>query len=123
MAKKKAKKLPKTIGGVKIPKKVRKQGGELLAKVNTPMGRELLAAGLVAAGAAMAKREETRKAAARVAGEAEDAAAKGARLASEIGGIVGAAANAALDRLLGSGGRRDETSDRPAGPPPGSTAH
>jgi len=123
MAKKKAKKLPKAIGGVKIPKKVRKQGGELLAKVNTPMGRELVAAGLVAAGAAMARREETRKAAVRLAGEAEDAAAKGARLASEIGGIVGAAANAALDRLLGSGGGKNEGGDRPAGPPPGSTAH
>jgi len=121
MAKKKAKKLPKTIGGMKIPKKARKQGGELLAKINTPVGRELLAAGLVAAGAAMARREETRKAAAKMTGEAEDAATKGARLASEIGGIVGAAANAALDRLLGAG--KGEGSDRPEGPPAGSTAH
>jgi len=122
MAKKKAKKLPKSIAGVKISKKVRKQGGELLAKVNTPLGRELLAAGLVAAGAAMAKREETRKAAAGLIGDTEDAAAKGARVASQIGGIVGAAANAALDRLFGGEGAGDDGDRRP-GPPPGSTAH
>ena len=127
MAKKKAKKLPKTLAGVKISKKVRKQGAELLATVNTPLGRELLAAGLVAAGAAIAKREETRKVVARVAGAAEetaeDAAARGARVASQIGGIVGAAANAALDRLLGAGEAETDNRRRPKGPPPGSTAH
>lgn len=120
MAKKKAKKLPKTIAGVKLPKKVRKQGGALLAKVDTPLGRELLAAGLVAAGAALAQRGAVREAAGEAEGAVEDAAAKGARVAGQIGGIVGAAANAALDRLFGAG---DANDDRPAGPPPGSTAH
>lgn len=98
---KKSKKLPKKIAGVKIPKKMRKSGGELLARVNTPLGRELVAAGLVAAGAAMAKKGQAHRTAARAAGEVEDAAEAGARMASQIGGVVGAAANAALDRFFG----------------------
>jgi hypothetical protein len=121
MAKKfKAKKLPKTIGGMKIPKKMRKKGGKLLDKVNTPLGRELLAAGLVAAGAAIAKKNEARKVAVRATEEVEDAAEKGARMAEQIGGIVGAAANAALDRIFGA--TRDGAG-KADGPPPGSTAH
>jgi hypothetical protein len=119
VAKKKSTKLPKRIAGVKIPKKMRKQGGEFLARVNTPLGRELLAAGLVAAGAAMSKRDTVRKAAATAADEveevAEDAAAKGARVASQIGSVIGAAANAAMDRLFGPEGVREtEPQDSPA---------
>jgi hypothetical protein len=114
-------KLPKKIGGVRIPKKVRKQGSELLAKVNTPLGRELIAAGLVAAGAAIASKSEVRKAARRAAGEAEDAGELGARMAGQIGGIVGAAANAALDRFFGA--RAGEAGGEPEASPPGSTAH
>jgi hypothetical protein len=104
MAKKKSTKLPKTVAGVKIPKKVRKQGGALIAQLNTPLGRELIAAGLVAASAALTRKDDVRSAAAGAAGGAEDAAATGARVASQIGGIVGAAANAALDRLFGPDG-------------------
>lgn len=123
---KNAPKLPKELAGVKIPKKLRKSGGKLLATVNTPLGRELMAAGLVAAGAAMARKEEARKAARRVAreaeGEAEDAAALGARVAGQVAGVVGAAATAALDRIFGPapGGDKADISDAP---PPGTTAH
>lgn len=56
---KKAKRIPKRIGGVKLPKELREKGealldrGEaLLAQANTPAGREVLTAGLTMAAAA-----------------------------------------------------------------------
>ncbi|MGN6374116.1 MAG: hypothetical protein ACTHMG_01030 [Sphingomonas sp.] len=103
--KQKGAKLPKEIAGVTIPKPLRKQGSALLAQINTPLGRELIAAGLVAAGTALARRDEVRRAVADSAEGAEDAAAAGARVATQIGGIVGAAASAAFDQLLGASGR------------------
>lgn len=54
MSKKKSPKLPKTIGGVKIPKELRKAGGALLAKADSPAGREMLAAGLTMAATGLA---------------------------------------------------------------------
>ena len=45
-------KLPKTIAGVTIPKELRKTGGALLAKAQTPEGRQALASGLTMAAAA-----------------------------------------------------------------------
>ena len=65
MAKKKAK-LPKRIGGVKLTKELRKAGGKLLETANSPLGRELIAAGLsmAAAAAATAARKEREKRAA-----------------------------------------------------------
>lgn len=51
--------IPKRIGGVKVPKELRRtgealldQGGALLDKANTPAGREMIAAGLSMAAAA-----------------------------------------------------------------------
>jgi hypothetical protein len=65
MAKKKAK-LPKRIGGVKLTKELRKAGGKLLETANSPLGRELIAAGLsmAAAAATTAARKEREKRAA-----------------------------------------------------------
>ena len=67
MAKKKdGPKLPKRIGGVKLTKELRKAGGKLLDKANSPLGRELIAAGLTMAAAAAstaAKRERDKHAA------------------------------------------------------------
>ena len=120
MAKKKKKtaKLPKRVAGVKIPKAIRASGGALLQQANTPLGRELIAAGLVAAGAALAKKDEIRRAAGTAVGETEDAAELGARMASQIGDVVGAAANAALDRLFGKSPAADGSAE-----PPTPTAH
>jgi len=120
--KKKAAKLPKRLAGVKIPKAIRRSGGALLQQANTPLGRELIAAGLVAAGAALAKKDEVRRAAKAAANQAEDtaedAAELGARMASQIGGVVGAAANAALDRLFGKPSAAEDAAE-----PPTPTAH
>ena len=45
-------KIPKRIAGVKLNKKLRKRGNELLAMADTPKGRETIAMGLSMAAAA-----------------------------------------------------------------------
>jgi hypothetical protein len=121
VAKKNNAKLPKKIAGVKIPKKLRKSGGKLIEAANTPAGRELIAAGLVAAGTALAaKAKQARRSADDTSAVHLDPAERGARMAGQIGATLGAAANAALDRLLGSA-----PADRPAEdlPPEGASTH
>ena len=53
MAKDKKAKLPKRIGGLKLPKELRRTGGRIADMVNSPAGRELIAAGLTMAAAAV----------------------------------------------------------------------
>jgi hypothetical protein len=117
MAKKKNAKLPKKIAGVKIPKKLRKSGGKLLTVANTPAGRELIAAGLVAAGTAIAaKAQKARRPTEDQPGEERlDPAERGAQVAGQIGATLGAAANAALDRLFGNDTAKPEEEGTPAG--------
>ena len=100
MAKTKAKaKLPKRVGGVKLSKEIRKAGGKLLAKANSPLGRELIAAGLglAATAAAAAAEREKRKAA-----PATPAADKpnGVSDPHEFGVVLGKMAQAALAGLF-----------------------
>ncbi len=131
MGKKHKKKLPKEIGGVKIPRKLRKKGGKLLAALDTPVGRELAVAGLMAAAVAISKRkaahaaapheQEPGSAAAEPARAEEktrrnDAHEAGAQFANAAAGV----AAAALDRWLK--GRRAPEPPRTPEPPPGSTA-
>ena len=51
MAKKDKKgfRIPKEIGGIKVPKEARRAGEALIEKVNTPAGRQALASGLAMA--------------------------------------------------------------------------
>lgn len=63
MAKKRKKsgsaRLPKRIAGVKLPKELRKSGNALIATAASPVGREVLRAGMAAlAGTALAKLRE-----------------------------------------------------------------
>lgn len=102
MAKKSKTRLPKQIAGVKIPKKLRKSGGKLIEAAATPAGRELIAAGLVAAGSALVRAQAAKRASERRTKPAIDPAERGAQMAGEIGATLGAAANAALDRLFGT---------------------
>jgi len=102
VAKKNNAKLPKKIAGVKIPKKLRKSGGKLIEVANTPAGRELIAAGLVAAGTALAAKAKARRNSQDAPADRLDPAERGAQMAGQIGATLGAAANAALDRLLGT---------------------
>jgi hypothetical protein len=121
VAKKNSAKLPKKIAGVKIPKKLRKSGGALIEMANTPAGRELIAAGLVAAGTALAaKTKQARRNPDDAPADRLDPAERGAQMAGQIGATLGAAANAALDRLLGTA-PTDRADDET--PPRGSRAH
>ena len=57
--KKKAKlKIPKEIAGVKLPKEVRKKAKVAIALAENPMVRDLVAAGLTAAAAALIRKDE-----------------------------------------------------------------
>jgi hypothetical protein len=62
----KAKKLPKRIAGVKIPKKVRKRGAAIYELANQPIVRNvvsnMIAVGLLAAADALAKSKLAKKA-------------------------------------------------------------
>jgi len=58
MAKKdKGPKLPKTVGGVKVPKQLRKTAKDALEIAQNPVARELISAALVAGAAALTKRK------------------------------------------------------------------
>lgn len=71
-------KLPKRIAGVKIPKKLRKNGGAVYALVNQPMVRNVLAdviaAGLLVAADKIAKQPPAKKAGRKAKHAAADAA-------------------------------------------------
>lgn len=47
-------KIPKKVAGVKVPKQLRKRAKQLVAKAQSPEGREAIAAGLTIVGAAIA---------------------------------------------------------------------
>ena len=58
MAKKdKTPKLPKKVGGVKVPKQLRKTAKDALEIAQNPVARELISAALVAGAAALTKRK------------------------------------------------------------------
>ncbi len=58
MAKKdKSPKLPKKVGGVKVPKQLRKTAKDALEIAQNPVARELISAALVAGAAALTKRK------------------------------------------------------------------
>ena len=106
MAKKKKKdgiRIPKEIGGMKVPKELRQKGDALIAKANTPEGRELIASGLAMAAAAAAAAAARRRpvtpappATPRTPGEG------GTTDPRDIGDALGNAAEAMMTRLFGA---------------------
>lgn len=70
-------KLPKHIVGVKIPKKLRKRGGQVYAFLNNPVVSHVIAAALLAAADSISKQPKVKKAgkkAKRAAGNTAQAA-------------------------------------------------
>lgn len=100
----KATKLPKRIAGIKLPKELRKSGAALLEKANSPIGREVIAAGITAVVAAAARSQAGRKVASKAAETTAKTAAKtadvGAQEAKQIADAIGAAAGAVMQRLF-----------------------
>lgn len=82
-------KIPKKVAGMKVPKKLRKQGKKLIAKANSPEGREAIAAGLAVVGTALATKARVK--AERAAAHAAEQAAQAGERAAEAGERVAAA--------------------------------
>lgn len=95
----KTNKLPKTIAGVKIPKEIRKAGVKLAGH---PVISDIVAAGLLAAAAALTESDGAGKAA-RAAG---DAAKRTSRTGNVVKAAAGAMGRAILDEIQGSAGRK-----------------
>lgn len=89
MAKKKKKALPKKIAGVKIPKTLRKSAGSLEAMLETRLGREILASGLMAMAGSLLGSKNVRHAAADAGHDAVDAGSAVAQAAGELGRAAG----------------------------------
>jgi hypothetical protein len=92
----KAKKLPKRVAGVKIPKKLRKQGGGLVALLESPTGRAIAADALIAIAGALAGNRATREA---VVGAGQDAVDAGAAAAGRTGDAMRGVAEVATDLM------------------------
>ncbi|KAA2237428.1 hypothetical protein [Salinarimonas soli] len=88
----KAKKLPKTIAGVKIPKELRRKGGSLVDILESPTARMIAAEALMALAGALAGNRTSRQA---IAGAGQDAAEAGAQAADRTGDAVRGAAEVA----------------------------
>ncbi len=100
-------KLPKRIAGVKLPKELRKSANILLATASSPIGREILASGVMAliAGAAAQRRSPAQPNAAPADNVPPpqgptpiDPTEAGARAARQMVDLIGGAATAALAR-------------------------
>lgn len=102
-------KLPKQIGGIKIPKDLRKKGDALIEKANTPQGREAITAGLaMAATLAVAAIDRQRAKKAPEAKSAETEAKPGAAPGTPgvqnpqaVADAIGQAAEMMLGRFFG----------------------
>ena len=95
MGKKKDRIIPKRIGGVKLPKQLRKTGEALIQQATTPEGRATLMQGLSAA-AAMIGAAQARPKPERAANDAQPAPVDPAKMVQTVG-IV---ANEVLGKLF-----------------------
>jgi len=93
-------KLPKRIGGIKLDKQTRRSGERLLAAAISPIGREVIATGLAAIGAAMAARRPGPTPGPAATGTAQpiDPEEAGAQAARQFAALIGGAASAAIAR-------------------------
>jgi hypothetical protein len=77
-------KIPKRIGGVKVPKAVREAGKTALKLAETPAVSETVAAALLAAAAALRDPPATKRAASAAAGTAGEAGKEAIRLGDSL---------------------------------------
>lgn len=85
-------KLPKRIAGVKIPKKLRKSGGQVYTLLQNPIVADLVAVGLLAAADAMSKTKPAKKAGKAAKSAATDTAEATASSAVNLGSLLALAA-------------------------------
>lgn len=102
----KAEKAPKAAAGLTLPEELRQQGAALLAKANTPAGREMIAAGLTMAAAAATAAAAKHRAKADTAASPDAAAGAqpgepGIANMQQIAETIGNAAEMMLGRFFG----------------------
>jgi hypothetical protein len=121
MARKGKTKLPKTVAGVTVPKRLRKPGKSLAGLFKSPLGREILAEALVAAAAALRRNRpsagEVKGAGVAMAGAGASAAVGAKDVAQSavgaVGSVVAEAARQVLpSSLTGEDRDRDRRRDR-----------
>ncbi|MFP5512311.1 MAG: hypothetical protein ACLGJC_04430 [Alphaproteobacteria bacterium] len=120
----KALKIPKKIGGVKVPKQLRKSGKSLTKLLDSPVGRQALAAALTAAAGVLAGSNKTVR---EGIGEAGSAVAQTGSAVAHTGSgaaglvrdvaqaAVGAVAETVADKardLIGPGGKDQRHGDK-----------
>jgi len=105
--------LPKKVAGYKIPKVLRKSD-ILIQLIQSPRVREVCAAGMMAAAAALVGNKNVRQA-------AGDAASKGSTQFAELVSAIGSVALALLGK--GETKREDEQAIIDDGPPPAETSN
>lgn len=113
-------KIPKQIAGVKIPKGLRDTGNAALKLAQSPAGRELLAAGLAAAAAAVAANSRVRRTAQQSGREFNDTMTGAVDAAAQSAGKIGTAfveaVSAAARQVVTPETVAPRTSDAAAGP-------
>ena len=115
MAKKdKAPKVPKKVGGVKVPKNVRKSAKSALKLAQNPVAREVLSAALVAGAAALVKRKGADGAPERASKSNPDVGAMIIQgVAALIGGLGKPAGNAAEPEKVQATDAKPKPGSRP----------
>lgn len=98
-------KLPKRIAGVKIPKKMRKPGGQIYALLQNPLVADLVAVGLLAAADAMSKTKPAKKAGKAAKTAAEDTAQATATGAIDLASLFAFAAREGARAIKANAGR------------------
>ena len=98
-------KLPKRIGGVTIPRKLRKRGGEIAVLLNNPLVADIVAAGLLLAANRIAKKPKVKKAGKAAKTAAEGTAEAAGEGASNIASILAYAAREGAKAIKANAGR------------------
>lgn len=93
--------VPKRVGGIKVPKKLRQSGESFAALLTTPAARQIAADVLIAAAGALVASKGPRRAVANLAGNVADAgsavAETGAKAAATTAGAAQSASAAVAD--------------------------
>lgn len=111
MAKKDKKaKLPKKVGGVKLPKQLRKSAKTALEIAQNPIAREVVSAALVAGAAALARRKAEKATPA--------AEAKGTTTATDLGNLIAQGVAAFVGGLGKPVEKKEDAEPKPAAQAP-----